>query len=81
MPYRIPFHVVVSGSVATLSGLGVPGAIVKYCRIDPNTGLRDKNTDFCPLKTFVTDLFGTARLIIIPHFYLLTHVSSRIIQR
>lgn len=49
----------VSGIVQTKSGVGVPGVLVKFCRIDPLSKSSAIDANFCPLIKFKTDNRGT----------------------
>ena len=57
-PYRIPFLVVVNGNVKYKSGGGVQYVQVAFCHLDKVTQLPDSNSQYCPLVTFVSDVFG-----------------------
>ena len=58
MPYRIPFLVKISGSVSSVSGVGVEGVTVSFCHIDPLTAKEDIDANFCPFQSFSTDKRG-----------------------
>lgn len=57
-PYRIPFLVIVNGNVKYKNGGGVQYVQVAFCHLDRNTQLPDSNSQYCPLVTFVSDMFG-----------------------
>ena len=57
-PYRIPFLVVVSGDVKYRGGGGAENVQVIFCHLDRTTQKTDSNPQYCPLITFVTDVFG-----------------------
>ena len=58
-PYRIPFYVVINGDVKYLNGGGgVEGVQVAFCHLDRTTKQPDGDTQYCPLVTFTTDIFG-----------------------
>ena len=57
-PYRIPFLVVINGDVKYKGGGGVQYVNVAFCHLDVVTQLKDTNPQYCPLVTFVTDVFG-----------------------
>ena len=57
-PYRIPFLVVVNGDVKYKGGGGVQYVKVAFCHLNKETQLPDSNPQYCPLVTFVTDIYG-----------------------
>ena len=57
-PYRIPFLVSIDGDVKFRGGGGVEYVNVAFCHLDKATKLPDPNTQYCPVVTFITDLFG-----------------------
>ena len=58
-PYRIPFYVVINGDVKYKNGGGgVEGVQVAFCHLDRTTKLPDSDTQYCPLVTFTTNVFG-----------------------
>ena len=58
-PYRIPFLVIVDGDVKYKNGGGgVEGVRVTFCHLDRVTKQPDTNDQYCPLVTFISDVFG-----------------------
>ena len=57
-PYRIPFLVIVNGDVKYKGGGGVQYVNVAFCHLDRETRLTDSNPEYCPLITFISDVFG-----------------------
>ena len=58
-PYRIPFLVTVNGDVKYKNGGGgVQYVKVAFCHLNKETQLPDSNSQYCPLVTFITDVYG-----------------------
>ena len=58
-PYRIPFLVIVNGDVKYKGGGGgVQYIKVAFCHLNQVTQAPDSNPQYCPLVTFVSDVYG-----------------------
>ena len=58
--YRIPFFVQVGVTVLNTAGKGVAGVKVSLCHIDPETGVDELDTAFCPVLLVTNDKRGLA---------------------
>lgn len=57
-PYRIPFLVVINGDVKYKGGGGVQYVKIAFCHLDKTTQMPDADSQYCPLITFISDVFG-----------------------